>query len=145
MPRFEIYKKGQGNLARWIALGGVLLTVLYGSHGFYWKLNGWTDGTSHATWFELPVIELPINLALVLAMVLFLGLSVTIFAFFNRPRVVDLLIETETEFRKVTWPSWPEAFNSAMIVIGTSLLLAMLLFVFDLGLNQAFRRLFARG
>jgi preprotein translocase SecE subunit len=145
MPRFEIYKKGQGTLARWIALGGILLTVLYGCHSFYWKLHGWTGGSSHTTWFDLPVIGVPINLALVLALVLFLGLSAAFIALFNRPRIVDLLIETETEFRKITWPSWPEAFNSAMVVIGTSLLLAMLLFVFDLGLHQAFGRLFARG
>ena len=33
------------------------------------------------------------------------------------PKVADLLIETEAELRKVTWPTMSEAINSSIVVI----------------------------
>jgi len=35
----------------------------------------------------------------------------------QKPKIADLLIETESEMRKVTWPSMPEAVNSSIVVI----------------------------
>ena len=33
------------------------------------------------------------------------------------PKIADLLIDTETELRKVTWPSGQEVLNSSIVVV----------------------------
>ena len=40
-----------------------------------------------------------------------------------RPKVADLLIDTESELRKVTWPTMDEVINSSLVVIVCVLLL----------------------
>ncbi len=146
----KVYKKGQGKLARGVAFGSIALLLLYGSRSFYWALDRWTapeaggHGWPFRTWLEVPLLGLPVNPALVICLLLFSGLALATYVFLNRPKAADLMIETETEFRKITWPSWQEAFNSALVVIGTSLALAFLLFVFDMGLHQVFEKIFTK-
>ncbi|MFM7281649.1 MAG: preprotein translocase subunit SecE, partial [Planctomycetia bacterium] len=36
----------------------------------------------------------------------------------NSPKVADLLIDTESELGKVTWPTRPDAVNSSLVVMG---------------------------
>ena len=48
----------------------------------------------------------------------------------NKPRIVDFMIATEAEMRKVNWPRRREIIGSTWIVIcGTIMLLALLYFV----------------
>ena len=58
-----------------------------------------------------------------------------------RPKVADFLIETELELRKVTWPNWPEVFNSSMVVIATVLFLMGFLALSDWAFGNLFKRL----
>ncbi len=51
---------------------------------------------------------------------------------FNKPRIVDFMIATESEMRKVNWPTRSEVVGSTWIVICGTLLMALLLFVVDL-------------
>ena len=60
----------------------------------------------------------------------------------NRPRLVDLLIETEAEMKKVSWPSRQEAWNSSVIVVITVVVMMGLLFFYDYTLNKIFLLLF---
>jgi len=60
----------------------------------------------------------------------------------NRPRLVDLLIETEAEMKKVSWPSRQEAWNSSVIVVVTVVIMMGLLFTYDFVLNKLFLLLF---
>jgi preprotein translocase SecE subunit len=36
----------------------------------------------------------------------------------NSPKVADLLIDTESELGKVTWPTMTDAVNSSIVVMG---------------------------
>ncbi len=57
----------------------------------------------------------------------------------NKPRVVDFMIATESEMRKVNWPTRREIIGSTWLVICGTLLMALLLFTVDIGFALLFR------
>lgn len=50
---------------------------------------------------------------------------------FNRPNIVEFLIATDAEMRKVNWPTRREIIGSTWVVICGTFLMAALLFVVD--------------
>jgi len=60
----------------------------------------------------------------------------------NKPRTVDLLIETETEMRKVSWPTLPEVWNATLVVCLVTVVLAITMSVFDMALRKLFHLVF---
>ena len=64
-------------------------------------------------------------------MTVFLALELFLIWMINRPKLGGLLIETETEMKKVSWPSWSDAFNSSLVV-----LVAVIFFMLFLGLAR---------
>ena len=52
------------------------------------------------------------------------------------PKVADLMIETELELRKVTWPTMPEVINSSIVVIVCVVVLMVFLAGSDLVLGR---------
>ena len=140
MAVLEFYKKGQGSIARLLSLAGCALLLLWGGYSFWIYLQGYT--TLARTLLEVPTIGLEINFALIIAVVVFLGGGAGIVWLLNRPRLVDLLIETEAEMKKVSWPSRQEAWNSSIIVVVTVVIMMGLLFAYDFFLNKLFLVLF---
>ena len=140
MAFLEFYKKGQGSIARLLSLAGCSLLLLWGGYSFWIFLQGSPDLAR--TLLEVPTIGLRINFALIIALVVFLGGGGGIVWLLNRPRLVDLLIETEAEMKKVSWPSRTEAWNSSIIVVVTVVVMMGLLFLYDYVLNKVFLLLF---
>jgi preprotein translocase subunit SecE len=133
--KLEIVKKGQGKRARWIAyaLGGGL--VLFGAIALFATINKpgqhvWLDG--------VPVIGALTLYNVLAALVFGLGL-LALHLLLNRPQLVDLLIDTELEMKKVSWPSKKEVQSATLIVVLVTVILAMLLFGFDWLLQAAFK------
>jgi preprotein translocase SecE subunit len=60
----------------------------------------------------------------------------------NRSAPTDFLVETETEMKKVTWPTKDEASNASLVVIGTVVVIGCLLALFDVVLNFLFKFIF---
>ncbi|MCC6669726.1 MAG: preprotein translocase subunit SecE [Planctomycetes bacterium] len=58
----------------------------------------------------------------------------------NRPRVADLLIETEGELRKVTWPSSHETISGTVAVAVTVVVMFVFLIVADLLLTYVLHK-----
>ena len=57
----------------------------------------------------------------------------------NKPRVVDFMIATEAEMRKVNWPTRQEIIGSTWVVICGTVLMALLLFVIDVAFTYFFK------
>ena len=75
----------------------------------------------------------------VIACVISLGGGFLCFWIMNKPRVVDFLIATESEMRKVNWPNKKELVGSTWVVIcGTAFLAALLVLI-----NVVFFKLFS--
>ena len=63
------------------------------------------------------MLGLDLNGALLITIVVLGAAWFALYRWEQTPKVADLLIETEAELRKVTWPTMPEAVNSSLVVI----------------------------
>jgi preprotein translocase SecE subunit len=136
--KFEIYKKGQGALARWVAAIGGGVILLLGCYRCYWWLQSYVWASSPIGGIEIPGFGAPLNAALIVAILLVLGSALLVYYAVNRPDLADLLIDTEGEMRKVTWPTLEEAKNSSLVVIVCVVIMGVLITVFDALLRVAF-------
>jgi preprotein translocase subunit SecE len=117
-----IYKPGQGYWTRLFSVIGLALLVLM---GVVW-LVGLLANTKIAG--MEPVIVQGGAAVLVIAVFLWIGYSLI----GCKPRVVDFMIATEGEMKKVNWSTKKEIYGSTWVVIGLTAFLAVLCFVFDL-------------
>ncbi len=121
------YKSDQGRLARLAAFWSLALLVYYGCVSLRQTLSSAFGGRLGqplvAGMKQIPVLGLSFNAALLItAVVLFAGWFF-LYRWQQTPKVADLLIETESELRKVTWPTIAEAVNSSLVVIACVLFL----------------------
>jgi preprotein translocase SecE subunit len=75
------------------------------------------------------------------AVLLIVGFGLLLFYLLNKPRIVDFMIATEAEMRKVSWPSRREIIGSTWVVIAGTAMLAVLLLLIDLGFTWFFTRI----
>ena len=135
----EIYKKGQGKTARWIAYSLIGVLVLFGAYRLHATFN--VPGEGILVDAKLPVIG-QITIMKVISFVVFcLGLLATHLVL-NSPKMANLLIDTEQEMRKVTWPSRAEVKSATLVVVLVTFIMAMSLFGFDQGLQRLFSFVF---
>ena len=121
-----IYKKGQGKYTRVVtAISAVALAVIAAM-----ALSSFLKA-----YVGSPIIQFGIPAAMVVAVGLFVLWMV------NRPKSADFLIATEGEMKKVSWSNKKEIVGSTKVVIVTTLILAVVLFVVDLVFVFLFQRL----
>ena len=122
---FTIYKPGQGYWTRMLTAVGVGVMVLAGV--------GWLDQQLTTIRSEnIYYIRGAISLAVVLAA------GGGLWWVLNKPRVVDFMIATEAEMRKVNWPTRREIIGSTWIVICGTFMMALLLLVIDVAFTKFF-------
>jgi preprotein translocase SecE subunit len=116
------YKKDQGRLARLVTFWTLGVLVFYGCYSFYSEvLLKYFKTTLGAPLVpamkKIPILGIELNGAFLITLALLCFLLWLLRTWEQKPKVADLLIETESEMRKVTWPSMPEAVNSSIVVI----------------------------
>jgi len=118
----SVHKKGQGTGARGIA--GVVAALLgtWAAHQMYYTLLG----------ASMPVRI--IGTAVVGG--LFVGAPLYLVLFHHQ--VVDILIETQQEMRKVAWSSRSEVIGSTVVVLVTVAMLAVFILLMDLVVRGVF-------
>ena len=127
----EIYKKGQGFYTRTgTALGTGILTIL-GCMSLYKKLSGITGLSS----------DVKILLQAGIPLVLFFVLAWIIYKVLNKHQVVDFMIATEGEMKKVSWSTRKEIITSTKVVIYTVIFLALMLYAVDFSFRLAFEQM----
>jgi len=120
---FNIYKRGQGKYTRLSSAFGIALIAGLGCLQLYNKLQA---------------SDLNLWIATMMPVGLLVILSLLIFWLANKPSIADFMIAAEGEMKKVNWSSRKEIAVSTFIVIVVVVLMAVLLFVTDLGLELAF-------
>jgi len=131
----QIYKKGQAALTRYIAAGACGALLAWGCYSLFKTI--YVEGWPRKLLFEVPGIGLEITPALLIAVASFAAAGFGIFLLLNRPATADLLIDTELEMKKVSWPTRQEAWNSSVVVVVTVLVFTIILFLFDVILAKA--------
>lgn len=133
------YKTDQGRLARGLTFWLLTALAFYGCRTLYLFLLGWSWPAQKLVSEPIPILDAPLNPAFIISVAVFiLSEKVILSWFINRPKMTDLLIETETEMKKVTWPSWNDALNSSFVVIVGMIFFMILLGVSDYLLNKFF-------
>jgi len=121
---FEIYKKGQGTIARWIAFLGLSGLAGFGTYELYDALSGTTGNLSLAG-ASVPWSVLISGLVFVAAEILTAWLI-------NLPKFVDYLIMSEIELRKVSWPTREELKRQTAVVIIALIVFSFVLWLADM-------------
>jgi len=114
---FDIYKRGQGKNTRLCSAFGAAIIVGLGCLQLYKKL----DGTDLGLWVKTMIPA-----------ALFVALGLLIFWLVNKPSIVDFMVASEGEMKKVSWSSRKEIAVSTFIVITVVIIMAVLLGFTDL-------------
>jgi preprotein translocase subunit SecE len=125
---FTIHKPGQGKWVRW---GTVAAMALVAGLGAQWLVAK-----------ELAILsnDLLGILIKVGAVVVWLGLAALFtFWFVASPKWGEFMIMTESEMRKVSWPSRREVVSSTKVVIILTMALGVLLWIVDIGFIKLFQ------
>ena len=122
---FTIYKPGQGKWLRW---GTVASAALVAGSGAIWLYFFQGNVAALSSLGKVAIVALWVLVCAFLT-----------FWFVNSPRYGEFLIMTESEMRKVTWPSRREVISSVKIVILLTCLLGLLLYLVDGGFIALFQ------
>ncbi len=144
----ESYKSGQGSLARLVAFTAAVLALVMGAREAYsWMYNPATDSAipplNRLELFQqLPLLNVALSWKLLITIALFCASAWGLRRMLTRHNTVDALIETESEMRKVAWPTIDEARGATLIVILVTLVMTASLAIFDTVLAKVFRLVF---
>ncbi|MGQ0552181.1 MAG: preprotein translocase subunit SecE [Planctomycetota bacterium] len=137
------YKPDQGTHARTISLLLLSGMLLFGVHSLYYFLTSFRGSPAgsgflvqHLSADPVPVVGLHLTWSLLIATLVGVAGVWLLMRLLNRPKIADLLIDSETEMRKCTWPTWAETVKSSMVILVVMLFFTAVLAAFDLGLNE---------
>lgn len=143
------YKQDQGRYARLAAFWSLAVLIFYGVTSLYTTLLGYFPNAMAkpfvASMPKIPVLGLPLNLGMLIATAVLVVAVWGLYRVLERPKTADVLIETESELRKVTWPTMPEAVRSSVVVIACVLFLMAFLAGTDWVLGRWAERLLLGG
>ena len=112
---FGIYKRGQGQWSRGVAAAVLSALGIWAAVSTY----GWTE-VSVQEWGRYAISG-----------GILLGFLWFAYYLSNRPKTASFLIETETEMKKVTWPTGPEVLSATFVVIVVVVIMGAFLFGVD--------------
>ena len=124
MALLQIFKPGQGTWTRGLSAVGIAILVAFGIHFIDEELQG-VKGANEIVRGAV-------------ALVIVAGFFALAWWLLNKPRIVDFMIATESEMRKVNWPTKKEIRGSTMVVIVGTLLVTAILFLIDFGFTTLF-------
>lgn len=133
------YKQDQGRMARMATFWVLAILIFYGCYSLRIELSGrFTESLGQQLWAggRIPIVGVDVTGALLIATVVFIAGMVLLYRWTERPKIADALIETESELRKVTWPTLGEAIHSSVVVIITVLILMAILAGADWALGK---------
>ena len=135
---FHVYKSGQGYWTRLGTVVGIGLLILLIANFLYTQLETRTalDMVKNAAG-NVVATPFPMWKAIIVG-VWIIGSCLLAWKYLNSPTVVDFLIATESEMKKVNWTSRKELFGSTKVVIVFMFLIAAILFLVDVAFGGFF-------
>lgn len=142
----KAYKKDQGRMARMAAFWSLSFLLLFGCTTLHTVLAAqFASLREPMGGLVIPIVAIDVNGAFLITGTLFVVGVITNYRWQQRPKVADLLIETENELRKVTWPTMQQVINSSAVVIVCVLILMGYLAGADFVLGKVVARLLLGG
>ncbi|TAJ22043.1 MAG: preprotein translocase subunit SecE [Planctomycetota bacterium] len=127
----KTYKEDQGRIVRLAAFWLCVFLLLYGCIALETSLSTFLGLGEKLGDYSVPLVGWPVTWALIVSITLFVGGAFALHFLLQKPKNADLLIDTETELRKVTWPTMDDVVNSSIVVVLSVLFLLAFLFGAD--------------
>jgi preprotein translocase SecE subunit len=124
-----IYKQGQGYWVRLMSAIGLGLLVMMGVVWLWDQLSGMRIGEVEPVYIQGGVSVLTVSICGLIGYHL-IG---------RKPKLVDFMIATEGEMRKVNWSTRREVVGSTVLVILLTLFIAVFCQIADLGFSAFFQ------
>ncbi len=140
-----VYRKDQGRMVRMAAFWSLAILLFYGCVSLHTQL-GVSFGASMTDTLvpgfdRIPLFAMvPNGSLLVSAIALAVGYTI-LNKWLSTPKNADLMIDTEHELQKVTWPTMEETISGSVLVIGCVLFLMAFLAAADYALATVARRI----
>ena len=128
---FAPYREDQGRHVRMAAFWSVVFFVGFGCRFLHDQLIQWKALAEPLGHYRIPVVGVDLSPAFLVSFLFFLAGVLLVKRWQQKPSVADLLIETEAELKKVTWPKGQEVWNASIVVIFCVILLAAFLMFSD--------------
>lgn len=135
------YKEDQGRHARMAAFWTVVFFLGFGCRFLHDILVRWPALRESLGGLRIPVVGVDVTPAFLVSMSIFLVGLFFVHRWHQTPKVADLLIDTEAELKKVTWPKGTEVWNASLVVMISVVILGALLAVGDIFLARVMRAL----
>ncbi len=126
---FAIYKPGQGYWTRVVSAVGASVLVLAFVAWLWDELSQISDESTRS------IVQISVVLGLIV------GAGIALFFVMNKVRIVDFFIATDSEMRKVNWPTRHEIIGSTWVVVIGTLIMAGLLWAVNLGFFYLFEKI----
>jgi preprotein translocase SecE subunit len=148
------YRKDQGRMARMAAFWSLAILALWGSRSLNIQLGVWGPDTLGKRLGSdaqgnggviVPVLGISLTPAFLIATIVAVASVFLIYRWLEKPKNADLLIDTESEMRKVTWPTFKDVINSSLVVIFCVLFLMAFLAGSDILIARVTRLLWFGG
>ncbi len=121
------YREDQGRLARMFAFWSLALLLLFGCTFLHDLIVGLGSMSEPIGGIRIPVVGVDLTPAFLVAFGILVVGVIVLYRWQETPKVADLLIETEAELRKVTWPSLEQVLNSSLVVVVCVVLIGLFL------------------
>ncbi len=138
---FSTYKEDQGRLVRMAAFWSIAFFLVFGCKFLHDILVQYVPLRRVIGGIRIPVVGVDLTTAFLIAFALFVVGILAIWRWQQRPKVADLLIETEAELKKITWPKGQEVFNSTVVVIISVVVIGVFLAASDWFIARVMRYL----
>lgn len=133
-------------MARMATFWSLVALLFYGCSSLQTELSSRVDAlASPLGGASIPILGIDLTPAFLIAALVFGAGTFLIYRWQERPKTADLLIDTEQELKKVTWPSVQEVLNSSLVVIFCVVFLMVFLAGADWFLARIARRLLLGG
>ncbi len=155
MP-LSVHKKKQGMILRWgFFITAVCLAIFAAYRLFvsfpYLQMDEklrpefWQFFYQELVKFTVPLIDIPMIITPRLLIAFGIGIGMIlllVYLAFMNIRISEFMIDTESEMRKVAWPTKGEVLDSSLVVVIVIVALGVYLFVIDILLNKIFHFIF---
>ena len=115
-----------------------MLLVAYGCFhggGLTDQLDRWMGESNQTLIDPFPILK-TLKTSTLIALGVLIVAALLIHRVLSKPKIADTLIDTEGGLHKVTWPTWPEAWQGTMAVTVMVLILFAFLTVVDFAFGQ---------
>ncbi len=132
------YKPGEGVVARGVAFWTLAGFAFLAARRYFLWSQRWDFSEKDLLGTDLPVLGFPLTPGFLISLAMFGVAAWAILRLLNSPKFANLLIDTELEMKKVTWPSFDEARKASLVVIACVVIMVVFLTLADLGLEKVF-------